>query len=1045
MPPIKPVLVFILYSLLLFTPLSFAKPSQLPTVGLPLPGHIPLVDYERKLYRWILDREYTKLGWAKDKHVRDTGPFIDEVYYGTHPAVRIYYSPEVMKWLEKGRPKDEPIPDGAMIVKEMYTPPAAIYQQFLADPKYKDPEAYEKLLASLVNNWTVMIKNNRATSDGWFWASIGLPTKGQSIKEAIDEQVDTLENRGNSELRWSGFGMPCLRCHASAENELTFSDLANIQGQPGQPLLFISDDSWRSPAYIAGTYPLCKFKHDEYVVRFMYLPPDNTPDDISCPPPKAPPGSASVFSDHDVENNVIYEIPSMALGAANYEFLSTFTEIPRQVKSQVKHFPPEWLDYSAMPADHPTEYVTSDNCIGCHGGLSGTPNRSVMFVENGDGPADGFDLSEYGEWRWSPMGLAGRDPIFHSQIESEMAYLERDAELDKKYPNKPALLKGSLEDTKNAVSNTCLSCHGAMGQRQLAKDAAKDKAKGSALDPNFKLEYFYLHERLTAEAQQESENNGTAPYDKYGALAREGISCMVCHHIDAPDAKKVAQWDPNKNHKNKWVTPKANKELAYNLFFHSTGHYNPGPEGHVFGPFDVLEKPMENALLVKPLKNHYTSDSQMCGNCHTINLPNIGKTADDYPVLTATAKDTVFEKYPHTIEQATFLEWQNSIYSETDKNGELKNSSKSCQDCHMPGSFKNEQAGISIDRLLTQIASIQDSSYPEASHTLDNDEMSVPMRDDYSRHTHVGLNVFLLSMVDQFSDVLGLQKSAYMTGSSNGIAIAMDSMVQQAQKATADIDVSRVKLSPINNDENLLTAHVSVTNKSGHRYPSGVAFRRAFIEFTVSSNGETLWQSGGTNSVGVIVDGEGEPLKTEFLPDKNSYQPHYEMIDNEMQVQIYEELNRNAQEEFTTSFVHRVTLVKDNRLLPKGWRESRFFKEQGQVMEQFMASTDPHGKAYNDKDYQSRNNRKFPGRDRLIYKAVLPAGIDPDSISVTATLYNQSIPPYWLKQRFEAAPEGEGTKRLHYLSSHLNLNGSAMENWKLLLVSDTELVEKVER
>lgn len=1029
--PIKLTLITLVCGLL-FSPFSFAKNTYSNEAKLPLPNSLPLVDYERQLYRWILDREYTKLGWAKDKGVRDTGPFIDETYYGTHPAVRIYYSPAVIAWLEKGRPKNEPIPDGAMIIKEMYTPPAAIYEQFAADPQYQDPKKYEELLARLVNNWTIMIKDNSASSDGWFWASVGLPEKGQSIQEAVDSQVDTLKNRHNSKLRWSGFAMPCLRCHASADNELTFSDLANIEGQSGQPLLFKSDDSWRTPEYIANNYPLCNFKNDTYVQRFMYLPPNNQPiDNISCPPNIQ---LEADFSDHDLSNNITHQLPSKALSSANDTFLSTFAEIPRQTKSQIKHFPPEWLDSSTMPADHPTEFVTSNNCIGCHGGLSGSPNRSVMFIESDEG----FDISEYGEWRWSPMGLAGRDPIFHSQIESEMAYLARDAELDKKHPDEKPLLKAPLKATQDAVANVCLSCHGAMGQRQLTKDAATD----SSLDPNFKVDYFYLHERLTAEEEQQSKENGTAPYDKYGGLAREGISCMVCHHMDKPDAQKVAQWDPNKNHDDRWVTSKTNKELAYNLFFHSTGKYNSGSPDEIFGPFDVLEKPMANSLNVKPIKNHYTSDSQMCGNCHTINLPNIGQREDEFPVLTATAKGTDFEEYPHTIEQATFLEWQNSAFAAVDKKGNPTKDFKSCQDCHMPGSFENAQAGLTIDNVLTQIASIQDTSYPEASHTLANDEMNVPMRDDYSRHTHVGLNVFLLSMVDQFNDVLGLTKKSYMTGSDNGITIALDNMVQQAQKATADIDVSNVTLKSLNDEEQLLIADVMITNKSGHRYPSGVAFRRAFVEFTVTSYGKTLWQSGGTNDIGVIIDGDGQPLETEFLPTKNSYQPHYEMIDSEKQVQIYEELNLNAQEEFTTSFVHRVTSVKDNRLLPKGWRESRFFKKQGEVMEQFMAATDPHGKAYNDKDYQSGDNLKFPGRDRLTYKAKIPADIDPESIRVTATLYNQSIPPYWLKQRFETAPKGEATKRLHYMASRLNLDDSPMENWKLRLVSDTEKVMK---
>lgn len=39
-------------------------------------------------------------GWCQDKgRVRDTGNFLKNKMYGTHPPVHIFYSPEVMKWL----------------------------------------------------------------------------------------------------------------------------------------------------------------------------------------------------------------------------------------------------------------------------------------------------------------------------------------------------------------------------------------------------------------------------------------------------------------------------------------------------------------------------------------------------------------------------------------------------------------------------------------------------------------------------------------------------------------------------------------------------------------------------------------------------------------------------------------------------------------------------------------------------------------------------------------------------------------------------------
>ena len=55
------------------------------------------------LFAFLNARRYVELGWLRDKGVRDTGPYINGKYYGTHPAVRVYYSPGVMSWLMGGR------------------------------------------------------------------------------------------------------------------------------------------------------------------------------------------------------------------------------------------------------------------------------------------------------------------------------------------------------------------------------------------------------------------------------------------------------------------------------------------------------------------------------------------------------------------------------------------------------------------------------------------------------------------------------------------------------------------------------------------------------------------------------------------------------------------------------------------------------------------------------------------------------------------------------------------------------------------------------
>lgn len=73
---------------------------------LPLPSRLKQAafqNYDVTVYDFLNCETYRKLGWARDKDVRDTGPFINNVYYGTHPAVRIFYSPQIITWLKGGK------------------------------------------------------------------------------------------------------------------------------------------------------------------------------------------------------------------------------------------------------------------------------------------------------------------------------------------------------------------------------------------------------------------------------------------------------------------------------------------------------------------------------------------------------------------------------------------------------------------------------------------------------------------------------------------------------------------------------------------------------------------------------------------------------------------------------------------------------------------------------------------------------------------------------------------------------------------------------
>ena len=985
---------------------STHQQSETNYADLPLPGSLPLRDYERILYTWLLEQKYKSLDWRHDKMVRDTGPYIRNEYFGTHPAVRIFYSPEVITWLEHGRKGD--IPDGAMIIKEMYSPPAVLYQELEKDPKYQqDPAAYEAMLGKLVSDWTVMVRDKAGSKDGWFWGGPGAAKENESIKKAVERQLDDY-----SHALYSSFGAPCLRCHASASNELTFSTLKNITGFDSDeyPLRFMVDNSWRSADHL-DSYPLSLLKNDDYAQSLFNIPALLRP----WSGEEQQSSSTTNLSHMGILETETEPAQEEALAEPDPAFVKQFPELLAGIHRKVKGFPSQWADHVVPGPGKPEAFMTSSNCLGCHGGLGGLPYGVSMFLQTGPNYGDGFNISEYGEWRWSPMGLAGRDPIFHTQLESEMKYIQQNGK------QIPTPLKASVEATQQAVTNTCLSCHGAMGQRQLETDAAKDPT----LDANFNVDYFYLTTALSADTPRPADYR----YHKYGELAREGISCAVCHHIDQPAKADVSGWNPTEPG---WLTPETPKQLAYGLFHNSTGQFVDGPNDEFFGPFtDISQLPMQHVLGVKPVFNEFTSNSQMCGTCHTINLPNIGQQEHPFPVLDSAESNPAYQQYAHTIEQATFLEWQNSTFAQNQ--GQPGSEFASCQDCHMPNDFQSADGSIDIDHIVSQIATIQDANYPAAEETLPLNDIQVPLRPDYKRHEHVGLNVFLLEMFDQFPEILGVAKTDYMTSANNGVDLAIDNMIRQAQQDTVDVAVDIEDIS-----NNQITARVTVTNKTGHRFPSGVAFRRAFIELLVMDDDKVIWGSGRTNKVGVIVDGQGKPLATEFLPDPSSYQPHYQKITREDQVQIYEELNQDAQQQFTTSFVHRVSSPKDNRLLPKGWRDSSVFASQGEVMRQFMAATDPHG-AGQDPDYADQGPG-FPGRDSLVYQIDLPPGTNMDQLKVKATLYYQSIPPYWLKQRFTAAPDGIATQRLYYLVSRLNLAGTAMANWKLQLTGAQVLV-----
>ncbi|WP_299555771.1 hypothetical protein [uncultured Tateyamaria sp.] len=979
-----------------------SEETKAQPAGLPLPNSLPLIDYEKVLFPWVARREYVGLNWKRDKSWRDTGPFVFNMSFGIHPAVRMYYSPEIMSWLENGR--EGAIQDGAIVIKEMVNPPSAKYNEHHAAlvEKYKDdPEKVTKEMADYAYdtgglNWTVMVKDSQLSHGGWFFASVYFADKDDM--KARKPVIDNFQPPYSPPLGAGGDGM-CMRCHASAAEELIFSALENIEGYPGEPLIFRVDESWRDlpkqqkPAFGVDLTTLIEAylndPHDPAAMRAAHV-------------------AAATAS--PVDQNP--EFTAMFPGTGGVDI----------TRANLQTLPSEWLDHVPARPNDTQHFLTSDNCLGCHGGLGGAPSGVTMFIKNGPDYGDGYNISEYGEWRWSPMGLAGRDPIFYAQLESEFALLDQ----------------AGVGDLSGNLGTTCLSCHGAMGQRQLEIDAYANPDLG--LDGNnFKPEYVLLHDPLTLEEKDQQIADGTYPYHEYGNLAREGISCAVCHHI-APPERADGQPDYNK--------------LDTYLMNGTTGVFRMNAADELIGPYsDVRQKPMQNAMGITPLHNDYIKDSEMCGACHTINLPNVdaatdqplpGFTPAEQAILNDSAKNAVaflkdefgvtyrepLVQFQHSVEQATFIEWQNSEFADA-------GTAQSCQDCHMKSNFETVGGTVNIESLTTQIASIQDTNLPEVPNALPHEEIDVPFRDTYKRHNFVGLNAFMVKMLSQFDEEMGLGPKDPMTYATNGAQLSLDTMALQARDETADVAIESLTES-----NGTLEAVVSVDNKTGHRLPSGVGFRRAFLEVRATdASGKQLWCSGCTNGAGVIIGPDKQPLKTEFLDfvpqgaTEALYQPHHDLIDDETQVQIYEELTQNAKKEFTTSFVHRVYHPKDNRLLPWGAAEpgTEAFKKRfgmSEVTAAFMKATMPEGRAEHDAGVKA-------GKDELTYVITLPSDVDTTDVTVSATLYSQAIPPYYLKQRFETAPNGPATQRLYYLASRLKTKGTLIEDWKLKIQGDT--------
>ncbi|HVF59940.1 MAG TPA: hypothetical protein VNJ70_09055 [Thermoanaerobaculia bacterium] len=338
------------------------------------PGALPLAEYEAKLgefLRAFCHRDAAK-GWKRDKGVRDTGPFTATLadgkwtgtYRGTHAPVVVWYSPEMVDWMRANRPVDgraapaapAPVPDGAVMVKEMFPAPGAACAG--VDPL--------RLLPT--SGAAVMVRDRQASQDGWFWGWFGW--SGWTPDWPPD---------ATNRYPFMGFGQYCVNCHASARDDSTFASLTNVEGEPGEPLVFLSQHFF-DPGPVASHH------------REIALPTDDAP---------------RLGQPHYLYRAAITgAFPAGGLPRPSWE---TVVPLPSQTYDEV------WVKAGAVTAA--SEFVTSSQCLGCHD--AGATGLQFDMTEPNPHGANLLNLSPYATWRTSPMGLGGRDPVFYAQLASE--------------------------------------------------------------------------------------------------------------------------------------------------------------------------------------------------------------------------------------------------------------------------------------------------------------------------------------------------------------------------------------------------------------------------------------------------------------------------------------------------------------------------------------------------------------------------------------------------------------------------------------------------
>jgi hypothetical protein len=327
-----------------------------------------------------------------------------------------------------------------------------------------------------------------------------------------------------------------------------------------------------------------------------------------------------------------------------------------------------------------------------------------------------------------------------------------------------------------------------------------------------------------------------------------------------------------------------------------------------FGPFAApLTGPMQAMVGFTPAQGSQVGNAGLCATCHTVYTPIV----DD--------KGAVVGNFP---EQTAYLEWQNSIY------GNNPAQQLACQSCHMPAA-----GGAAISNNPTTLAP----------------------RSPFYRHDFIGGSAFILNIMGSRVQDLGISAST-------------EQMTATAQLTSTQLATRSAQVSVVNSgiENGVLKVTLSITDQTGHKFPTGFPSRRTWIQFTVTdSTGKVVFESGKPNADGSI-SGNDADSKT------GNYEPHYDIITSSDQVQIYESIMGDTDGKVTYNLLRGESYLKDNRLLPSGFNKATAPADAG-----------VYGNAVTDANFAG-------GSDQVTYQ-ISPGGKGPYTITVRLLYQTESF------------------------------------------------------